>query len=80
MYRIEIDYRKSGSALIPGLKTGVFTLRPLRPREIKTIFLTKTLNYFTTIIKPYPFFDTGLSKPKVYIVIEALQAKTNHVS
>jgi len=37
MYRIEIDYRKGGSALIPGLKTGVFTLRPLHPREINIL-------------------------------------------
>ena len=37
----------------------------------KTIFLTKTVNYFTIIIKPSLFFDTGLPKPKVYIVIKA---------
>jgi hypothetical protein len=47
MYRIEIDYRKSGSALIPGLKTGVFTLRPLHPREIKIEALWAKI--FTTI-------------------------------
>ncbi len=29
------QYQKGGSAFIPGLKTGVFPLRPLHPRKIK---------------------------------------------
>jgi hypothetical protein len=35
-YRIEIGYGKGGSAFIPGGRTGVFLLRPLHPRKIKT--------------------------------------------
>ena len=37
MYRIEIDYRKSGSAFIPSLKTGIFPLRPPHPRKIYAV-------------------------------------------
>ncbi len=44
------QYQKGGSAFIPGLKTGVFPLRPLHPRKIN--YYSKWESEIKARIKP----------------------------